>query len=265
MLRRPLLLCFFLIGAAAACATTNGEPIPDPAFEGSTLDASNNTDPGGGGGGGGGSGDGGSDAKKDGTPSDAKSEALPEAGPAFDVRINELFVDNALIGDATEYVELRGTPGISVADLKLRLLGADGHVLAEVDVANVPTDVIQPNGTWCIGGNQTFKLGVADHVDKTVSVNVWGLDNDRGAVQLVKGAAKDLIDVVGYDVNVPGTAAPAAPSPPTSTVETKVATVPATAKKAFGRKAAAADTNDNGADFCKMTPTPGKPQAACDP
>lgn len=256
---------FLLVSAGVACATNNGPSIPDPTYDAPTVDASNNTDPGGGGGG---QGDGSVDPKKD-ASSDVKQETAPdvtEAGPAFDVVINEIFVDNAFLGDGAEYVELRGTPGVSVADLKLRLIANDGSVLAEIDAAKGPGDVIQANGTWCVGGSQTFKLGVADHVDNEVSLALWGLDNERGAVQLVKGAAKTLVDVVGYDTQVPGTAAPAPPSAPASTVENKVATVPSVAKKAFGRKAGAADTNDNSADFCKMTPTPGKtPQAACDP
>jgi hypothetical protein len=267
LIRRFSFVVILLSASAAAhvaCATTNGD-IPDPTYDASPIDAANNPDPAGGRKDGSvGGDDGGTDATKD-APSSPDAKADADAGPAFDVKINELFVDNALIGDGAEYVELRGTPGVPVDDLKLRLLATDGHVIAEIDVANGPGDVIQPNGTWCVGGNSTFKLGVVgDHVDKEVSIVIWGLDNDRGAVQLVRGAARDLIDVVGYDTNVPGSATPAPPSPPTTTVEGKVATVPSVAKKAFGRKAAAVDTGDNSVDFCQMTPTPGKPQAACD-
>src|SRR5690242_10112936 len=127
---RRFFFLFLLASAGVACATTNGDSIPDRSYDAPGVDASNNTDPSGGGGGGGGHGDGSVDPKKDGGP-DAKPEtsADVEAGPPFDVIINELFVDNAIIGDGAEYVELRGTPGVSVADLKLRLIGNDGSVL----------------------------------------------------------------------------------------------------------------------------------------
>ena len=35
-------------------------------------------------------------------------------------------------------------------------------------------------------------------------------------------------------------------------------------KKSLGRANGAADTNDNRADFCKMSPTAGRAQAACE-
>lgn len=259
-----LLAAVFPLAAHAACAT-NGDAIPNQVFDASMLDVGTNPD----------DPDGSTGNDKDGghgndgamgtdAPADAPTESGPNTGP---VLINELYVDQILDGDAAEFVELRGPVGTPVDDLKLRLIYANGTVKYEVSVG-LAGEKIPANGLWVVAGNRTDKLNVTDHVDRTISITTWGLDS-RGAVQLVRGTT--LLDVVGYSDVVDGGAVPAAPSPPTSTVEGKAALAPdngsatqLTPRRSFGRKTGAADANDNASDFCKMIASPGYPQKACE-
>jgi hypothetical protein len=252
--------------AHAACSATNGDAIPSQVFDASALDASssNPDDPDGGNG---------SDSatKKDAPSSDAPSDAPPDAPNVAPVQINEIYVDNDGLGDGAEYVELRAAVGTPVDDLKLRLLHADGQVKYEVTVGEAGAK-FGMNGLWVVGGGSTFKLNVQEHIDKTVALGTWGLDNARGAVQLVRGTT--LLDVVGYGTDADAGALAPPASPPLATVEGSIAKVPnapipptppATKNKgsAFGRKTGAADTNDNRADFCKMEASPGYAQKPC--
>ncbi len=254
----PLATLAFVI----ACSATNGDAIPSQIFDASALDVgSNPNDP-----------DSGTLVDgaviKDSAPKDAPTDSPADApGPnTAPVQINELFVDNDGLGDGAEFVELRAAPGTPADDLKLRLIYADGQVKYEVSVGD-PGAKFPASGLWVVGGAQTFKLNVLDHVDRSIGLNSWGLDNDHGAVQVVRGTT--LLDVVGYATILDaGTLAQPA-SAPKATVEGTAALVPAPAsgmnKKGFtlGRKTAAADTNDNSADFCKMEASPGYAQKVC--
>jgi|GEM_PF-6809427 len=258
--RRAIVLVASVLPVVAhvACASTNGEPIPNEVFDASPLDAgANPDDPDGGS-----STDGGGtkDAAKD-VETDAGSDS---GGPAV-VVINELYVDRIADGDGAEFVELRTTPGAAVDDLKLRLVYANGEVKYEVAVGE-PGARVGASGLWVVGGNQTFKLRVQDRVDRVVPLAGWGLDQN-GAVQLVRGGT--LLDVVGYTTDPDGGAPPSPALPPTKTVEGKPAKVPANAggmtkRRSFGRKAAAPDADDNATDFCTMEASPGHTQKACE-
>jgi hypothetical protein len=262
--RRNLLVFLPLVTLAfvIACSATNGDAIPSQVYDASALDVGSNP--------------GEPDAAagldgstvKDGATKDAPADAPPDA-PIVNtapVQINELFVDNDGLGDGAEFVELRAAPGTPVDDLKLRLIYADGQVKYEVSVGD-PGATFPASGLWVVGGGQTFKLNVLDHVDRTVSLNTWGLDNDHGAVQVVRGTT--LLDVVGYASTLDAGALAAPASAPKATVEGTAALVPAPATGlnhkglGFGRKTAAADTNDNAVDFCKMEASPGHAQKAC--
>ena len=254
------------MAAHAACSATNGDPIPSQVYDASVLDAGGNpedpepeVD--------GGRGVDGSTKKDAATdaPVDAK-DAAPNSAP---VQINEIFVDNDALGDGAEFIELRAAPGTRADDLKLRIVYTNGLVTYEVTVG-AAGETFNGNGLWVVGGPQVFKVGVPSHVDRQVSINDWGLDNERGTIQVVRGTT--LLDVVGY-ARTPdsGALAPLA-LPPTATVEGKVATVPiaptttpAISRKhrSFGRKNAAADTGDNATDFCPMEASPGFVQKAC--
>jgi hypothetical protein len=264
MIRRRIVLVLaavFPIAAHAACSATNGDAIPSQVFDASALDVGANPDDTD-------AGNGGKDGAtaKDGA-TDAPNDAPAETGPTnAAVAINELYVDQILDGDAAEFVELRAAAGTPVDDLKLRIVYANGTVKYEVSVG-LAGEKFPASGLWVVGGNRTDKLNVLDHVDRTISLSMWGLDT-RGAIQVVRGTT--LLDVVGYTDDPDGGAAPAVPSPPTATVEGKPVVAPDngsattnTPRLTFGRKTGAADTNDNAADFCTMEASPGYPQKAC--
>lgn len=243
--------------AFAACAASNGDAIPSTVYDASPLDAGGNTLPPG------------QDAGVDAAPpGDASGDAEGgsdggDAAPSGEVRIQEIFVDNDLLGDGSEYVELRGASGTPVDDLRLRLVDRNGNVKYDVPAGN-PGEKIGNSGMWVVGGSQVFKVGVSPYrVDREVNLNSWGMDNTAGSVQLVRGNA--LVDVVGYSSDADAGTIPNASSPPVSTVEGKPALAPTTGRRAFGRKPLAADTNDNRTDFCKMIASPGYSQNACDP
>ena len=266
--KRRILLAVLPLGALGfvlACSATNGDAIPSQVYDAQALDVgANPEDPDG------------STSRPDGSTSKdgATSDAPPDA-PIVNapVQINELFVDNDGLGDGAEFVELRAAPGTPADDLKLRLLYANGQVKSEVSVGD-PGAKFGASGLWVVGGASTFKLNVQDHVDRIVSIgglNPWGLDNDRGAVQVVRGTT--LLDVVGYGTDADAGALSPPGSPPLATVEGAIATVPNApvpppppAKPkglSLGRKTAAADSNNNLADFCRMEASPGYPQKAC--
>lgn len=260
VLKRRILLAALPLAAlasAAACSATNGDPIPSQVFDASALDVGSNPD------------EPDSGARTDGsTVKDGATKDAPVDSPIVyaPVQINEVFVDNDGLGDGSELVELRAAPGTPVSDLKLRLVHADGQVKYEVSVGNAG-ETFPASGLWVVAGAQTFKLNVTEHVDRTVSLNAWGLDNDRGAVQLVRGTT--LVDVVGYTTNPDAGALASPASAPKATVEGSPALVPVAANGmnakglSFGRKTGAADTSDNLADFCTMEASPGYPQKAC--
>ncbi len=246
-----------------ACTATNGDPIPPEVYDADPLDAGGNPgDPEGG--------PGKDGATKDvASTTDAPSDAPKDSPttPAL-VVINEIYVDTILDGDAAEFVELRADPGSAVDDLKLRIIYPNGKVKYEVAVGNAG-DKVGATGLWVVGGNRLDKLNVTSRVDRQLSIASWGLDYP-GAVQLVRGTT--LLDVVGFSDTPDAGGVPADPSlsPPTATVETKAATIPdnsgagtTTKRKSFGRKAGAADSNDNSKDFCTMEASPGFAQKAC--
>jgi hypothetical protein len=261
MVKRRIVLALgavFPLVTHAACSATNGDAIPSQVFDASALDAASNPNDLDGSNAGDGA------TNKDAPSNDAPSDAPPDAPNAAPVQINEMFVDNAGLGDGAEFVELRAAVGTPVDDLKLRIVYSDGKV-TEI-TAGDPGAKFGASGLWVVGGPQTFKLNVQDHVDKTVSITTWGLDNARGAVQVVRGTT--LLDVVGYGTDPDAGAPPAPTSPPLATFEGSIAKVPngpipPNKGAAFGRKTGAADTNNNAADFCKMEASPGHEQKPC--
>ena len=196
---------------------------------------------------------------------DATPEASTPGPTSADVRIQELYVDHDGLGDGAEYVELRGVEGTPVDDLTLRLIDGTGKVAYEVPVADMGAK-IGSTGTWAIGpATVGTYLGVLERIDRTVTLGGWGLANGRGAVQLVRGNAKTLVDVVGY-VSSPDAGAAAAPSSdPKATSEGLPTVVPIAAKRALGRRPNVADSDMNRNDFCAMPPSPGSgQQKPCD-
>ena len=237
-----------------ACSASNGDAVPPEVREAGVLEAGTGTtfpdgsrvdDTG---------------AKKD-SGRDAGKDVGMDAAPSEEILINEIHVDIDGFGDGVEYVELRAAPGTLVGGLLLRVLDKTGGVKTIVAVADVG-ETVGPTGFWVVGGAQTFRLGVSDRVDQVVPLANWGLDTDRGAVQLMRGST--LLDVVGWSETADAGAIPAPTAPPTATGEGSPSRVPTIAKHSFGRRSDAADTNDNAADFCSMAASPGFAQKVCD-
>lgn len=193
---------------------------------------------------------------------DAAVDAMPDAAVAA-FRIEEVGLDLDVDGANTEFVEITGEPGASLDDLAIRVIAADGtetstYALSETAGTTMPSD-----GHWVIGG------AVVTGVDQIYAVaqDDWDLDGTAGAIQLLdtSGATPVLLDVVGYSFS--GTAVTAAGnlSAPTETVEGSAENIStgAASDNGIGRAAAAADTNDNAADFCLQAKTPGAANGTC--
>lgn len=262
-LARKLLAFVFAtmpLTAHVACSASNGDAIPPEVRDAGSLEASNRLP-----------GDDEDDPREDAGKRDADAakdaRVDAEAGTSAELHINEIYVDIDGLGDGAEFVELRGEPNTPVDDLKLRILDAAGVVKYTVTVGD-PGEKVGGSGYWVVGGTQTFKLGVLDHIDQTIPLAAWGLPTSRGAVQLVRGTT--IVDVVSWstDPDAPGIPPPA--SLPAQTGEGSPAEVPTIKKTSgmpahsFGRENAAPDTNDNRADFCSMVASPGREQKPCD-
>ncbi len=243
------------LAAHAACSASNGEAIPNEVRDAGELDSGGDFLP-----------DGAPKPEDDSGGTNEDSGESPKDSGAKDapadsavsntIVINEVYVANNGDGDNAEYVELRGTPQTLLGNLKLRLLDSTGQVKYEV---SIEANAMFPNdGIFAIGGALAL-------VDQSVSVANWGLDNTRGAVQLVRGPNNELLDVVGWAKQEDAGALPAPATPPNATVEGKPVVIPTIAGHSFGRKAGAADTNDNSADFCSMEKSASNAQKACDP
>lgn len=237
----------------AACSASNGDAIPGEVRDAQALDVGSTIPPGL---------DGASSESDSGAPEDAaSSDALSDADAptSQSVRINEVYVDRMAGGSQVEYVELRGAEGLAVDDLFLRVVDKDGMPTPQAFAVGDPGDKIGATGTWVIGGALA-----SGRVDQTITNAAgWGLDT-VGAVQLLRGPARDVVDVVGWTTDPDGGFVTEPALPPKSTGEGKPYVLPSGGSGSFGRKAGAPDTNDNRADFCTMTKSGGNANAACE-
>jgi len=214
------------------------------------------------------------DASNDGPGDSADAASVPDvrigdakldASAASAARINEVYVDRALDGDAVEWVELSAAPGTTLTKLHLRALDETGKILFDLPVADAGA-MVGTSGLWVIGGPSVSLVASGAKVDKTYShiTDKWGLSNSVGTIQLIarEAAGAILLDVLGYG----GT--PTAPATePTKTVEGAAAKLPPSGSgsrgQTIGRSVSSGDTDDNGADFCPMAGTPGAKNGAC--
>lgn len=180
------------------------------------------------------------------------------------VIISEIYVDNDGLGDGSEFIEIQGPPNTPVDDLRVRLIDKNG-LPKYTQMVGDPGEKIGTSGFWVVSGSQVFRLNASPYrEDQTYSIANWGLDNERGAVQLLRGT-NQLLDVVGFSDAPDAGAIPPPSNGPTSTGEGSPVVVPSIAKHSFGRKGATlTDSNNNEADFCSMVPSPGYAQKPCD-
>ncbi len=175
-------------------------------------------------------------------------------GPGGKVVINEVVI-NPPGTDAGCFVELRGTPGDSLAGVIIRSVnGNGGNILAEILLG--PSQKLDANGYFVVAQDSTVTLpgGATPFIDSKVDFQN-GPDN---IVLLAPGGA--ILDALGYSdqgglfpipANVfagEGTFAiqPAGPN----------------ASKSFSRLPNGVDTNNNAADFAPGELTPGAPNTA---
>jgi hypothetical protein len=166
------------------------------------------------------------------------------------VKINEVFVDKNLAGDATEWVELWAPVGTPLAGLRLRLIyPGDAGVKYELDVS-IDGGAFATN-YWVVGGLNAAGGGVPD---QTYTITTWGL-SDVGAIQLVKfeNGTRTLLDVVGYG-GTGATAVPPLGQQPNATSEGQIFIYDNNNNRSFSRKVGDGgvpiDTDDNANDFC---------------
>lgn len=258
---RWLFLPTLLVPAALAiaCSASNGDAIPSEVRDAEALDAgaidptdrdsssttegdSGNTNP-----------------PKDGGSKDATNgDTGTDAGQTSEsVRINEIFVERSGSGAKVEYIEIRGPAGVAIDDLSIRVLDSTGTPTAANPYAVATAGQKMPaSGLWVIGG-------FLASTDTVISIpNGWDLDT-KGSVQLLRGASKTLIDVVGWTDDADAGAIPQPTSDPKTVVEGKPFVLPATGTKSFGRAATGADTNDNAKDFCNMNQSAKATNGAC--
>lgn len=246
---------------AAACSASNGEAIPSEvrdadALDGNTFDPTDR--------------DSSSTEEDSGTtnpPKDAGTKDVQTKDTGVDapvatsaeVRINEVYVDRAGGGAKVEYVELRGPAGVAIDDLFIRVIDGAGKPSATTPYPVASTGQKMPaSGIWLLGGAL-----VSPVPDTVMSIpQGWDID-DKGAIQLVRGAASDVVDVVGWTTDADGGAVPQPTNAPKTVVEGKPFVLPTTGTQSFGRAASGADTNDNAKDFCKMNQSARVANGAC--
>jgi hypothetical protein len=249
---RWLFVPMLLVPAAleVACSASNGDSIPSEVRDAEALDASgpsigdrdSSTTPG--------DDSGTTNPPKDGGVKDAPTDTAADAAlSSADVRINEIFISQNG-GDQAEFIEIRGAVGTPIDDLFLRSIDDKGVTTGEWPVAATATK-LGATGTWTLGG------GLASgRIDNTIpAFDDWGLDNTKGAVLLLRGASKTVIDAVSWNTDADGG---------TVMGEGKVFVLSTSGTSSFGRKPPSfGDTNDNLTDFCAMAQSAGATNTAC--
>ena len=144
-------------------------------------------------------------------------------------------------------------------DLFVRVIDSSGKPTNATPYAVASAGQTMPaSGVWLLGGALVTPVP-----DTVMSIpQGWDIDN-KGAIQLLRGAASDVVDVVGWTTDADGGAVPQPASAPKTVVEGKPFILPASGTQSFGRAPNGADTNDNAKDFCRMNQTPRVANGAC--
>ena len=159
--------------------------------------------------------------------------------------INEIDYDTPGTGDTAEFVEILN-PGASAVDLsgyRVELVdGSGGEAYATY------------TGSGQLGAGKYFVIGDTAVIQPdppfpvgtiTLALDSKGLQQGPDIVRIVKISTEKVMDAVQYEGRASG-AGEGASAPSDTDV------------KSIGRCPNGSDTNDNGADFVTMTPTPGK-------
>lgn len=172
----------------------------------------------------------------------------PTCGEAI---INEVLVDPTGPDEGSEFVELLGTPGASLASFVLRAAAPDG-TLVGLSLVFTAAHRIPLDGYLVVGDDTGGATSVAN-VDVETST---ALDNSGGALQLLD-AGGAILDALGYGALTSATDS----SQGLPLVETALSdTVSVLEGASMSRDATGSDTDDNDSDFFSdPTPTPGQP------
>jgi hypothetical protein len=168
--------------------------------------------------------------------------------------LNEIYLDMCLDGDNTEWVEIAGPPAASTSNLWLRIFSYEGDALSLKYTVEFGDHTIGDNGLTSIGGGLSpSKI--------SVSLSKWGLP-DKGYLQLVDKATKELYDTIGYG-DVPVIEADASVGAPLQLVYGAPAArtafdEPTCGARTVARKAGSGRTNNHD-DYCVQLQSANQP------
>lgn len=170
--------------------------------------------------------------------------------PAAKLTINEFDYDQAG-ADTAEFVEIvnPNTSAVDLADYRIELVnGSNGRRYG----AYATTGRLAAGGYFVIADRAVIDALPAGTA--AMPLKSGGLQNGPDGIRIVEAATGRALDSVHYRDPVPGVGE-GRPAPKDATA------VPTS----IGRCPDGSDSDDNGADFATMTPTPGAANACADP
>lgn len=179
---------------------------------------------------------------RSGTPDATAPDDADARPPAAKLVINELDYDQAG-ADTAEFVEIvnPNPSAVELADYRIELVnGAGGR-----RYGSYTADGRLPPGGYFVIADQSV-IDALSGATATLPLRSSGLQNGPDAVRILEAATGRVLDAVHYRDAVPGFGE-GDPAPADTT----------DAPTSIGRCPGGFDSDDNGADFAPMTPTPG--------
>ena len=170
--------------------------------------------------------------------------------PALKLVINEVDYDQAG-ADTAEFVEIvnPNTTAVDLADYRIELVnGSNGRGYGSYTA----TGRLAAGGYFVIADQAVINAVPSGTV--TAPLKSGGLQNGPDAIRIVEAATGRVLDGLHYEEPVPDTGE-GQPAPEDDTG----------APASIGRCPDGFDSDDNGADFATMTPTPGAANDCADP
>ncbi len=170
--------------------------------------------------------------------------------PAAKLTINEFDYDQAG-ADTAEFVEIvnPNDSAVDLADYRIEMVnGSNGRRYGTY----APTGSLTAGGYFVIADPAVIDALPAGTA--AMPLKSGGLQNGPDGIRIVEAATGRALDGVHYQGSVPG-AGEGGPAPKDTTA----------APTSIGRCPGGFDSDDNGADFATMTPTPGAANACADP